>query len=443
MCNSQEVDLIISSRWVLPIAPRNIALDNHSIAIDQGNIVALAETASLLTKFHSKQHIRLNDHVLMPGLVNAHNHTPMTLFRGLADDLALMDWLTHHIWPAEKALINPESVAIGSRLAIAEMLGSGTTCFNDNYFFPDITAKVVMEEGIRARLGCVIMNVATEWASDEAGYFARAEETLENPLDSDRISWTMCPHAPYTVSDSNLKKVKEFSQHYGIPIHMHLHETAFEIHQSLKDYGKRPLQRVEELGLLSDQFIAVHMTELTEDEIKRLQHTGSHVVHCPKSNLKLASGFAPIAKLLEAQVNVAIGTDGAASNNQLDMFSELNTAALLAKAVSQNPQSLSASQALAAATLNGAKALGLDHLIGSLEPGKAADIIAINLAGISSQPIYHPMSHLVYATDRSQVSDVWVNGDQLLKSGHFTRLDTQCLRQSVQQWAEKAKDFKN
>lgn len=437
------IDLIISAKWLLPIAPENTVLENHSIAVDKGKIIALGRTHDLLTRFKSKEHIQLENHAVMPGLINAHSHTPMSLFRGLADDLALMDWLNKHIWPAEKALINETSVKVGSRLAIAEMLRSGTTCFNDSYFFPDISAQVAIEEGIRALVGCMIMNVPTQWAQDENEYFSKAKTTLEKRPSSHLISWTMCPHAPYTVNDSSLKKVKEFSTNYNIPIHMHVHETEFEVSESLKTYGKRPLQRIDELGLLSDKFIAVHMTQLIPQEIERLQATGAHVVHCPKSNLKLASGFSPVDALMNAKVNVAIGTDSAASNNQLDMFSELNTAALLSKAVSKNPKSFSAAQALAAATINGAKALGLSDITGSIEKGKFADVIAINLADISTQPIFNPMSHLVYAIDRSQVSDVWIAGKRLLKSGQLTQLNTQKLHEEVRYWAEKALPFKN
>src|SRR3990167_3989606 len=313
-------DLILSSRWVLPIAPINCALENYAIVISDNRIVAIIPKEAALKQFQTKKHLDLHQHVLMPGLVNAHAHTPMNLFRGLADDLELMDWLTQYIWPEEKALINPASVNVGSRLAIAEMIRGGITCFNDNYFFPDVTASVAMEEGIRAVLGNVIMSVPTEWAKTETEYFQKAQTILKNQPHSELITWTLCPHAPYTVNDHSLKKIKHLSKELNLPIHMHVHETAFEIEQSLKDHQKRPLERLENLGLLSDKFIAVHMTQLTNEEIKRLHHYGVHVVHCPESNLKLASGFAPISQLLDAKVNVALGTDGAASNNDLDLF---------------------------------------------------------------------------------------------------------------------------
>ncbi len=436
-----SVDLIISARWILPIAPENTILENHSVVVNDGKIADLLDTKNALQKYQAKEHITFDQHVIMPGLINAHAHTPMNLFRGLADDLELMDWLNNHIWPAEKALINAESVAVGSRLAIAEMIRGGTTCFNDNYFFPDVTAAVAIEEGIRASLGCVIMSVPTQWATDEAGYFAKANATLTNPPDSDLITWTLCPHAPYTVSDNSLKEIKKLSEKFNLPVHMHVHETAFEVDQSIKEYQKRPLQRIYDLGLLSDKFISIHMSQLTKEEIALVKQTNTHVVHCPESNLKLASGFAPIAELLSAGVNVALGTDGAASNNDLDMFAELNTAAIVTKAVSQDPTALPAATALEMATINGAKALGIADKTGSLEVGKYADVIAVDLSSYLTQPIYSPISHLAYAVNRLQVSDVWVAGKQLLKSGEFTHLDTTQLVKDAQYWADKAKPF--
>ncbi len=439
----ETVDQLICARWILPIAPKNIVLENHAIAIKDGLIKDILPADAAKEQFYAQDFLDLNDHVLMPGLVNTHAHTPMNLFRGLADDLELMDWLNNHIWPAEKELINAESVIVGSRLAIAEMLRGGTTCFNDHYFFPSVTGEVAMEEGIRASLGCVIMSVPTEWAQDEATYVSKALQILENQPDNPLITWTIAPHAPYTVSDDSFKKVKELSERFNLPVHLHLHETAFECEQSIQDHGKRPIQRMADLGLLNSKLIAVHMTQMTDDEIKQIKDSGTHVAHCPESNLKLASGFAPINKLLDADINVSIGTDGAASNNDLDMFGELRTAALIAKAVSGNPTCLPAAKALEMATINGAKALGLDDKIGSLEPGKAADMIAVDFSSYLTRPIFNPMSHLVYAINRLQVSDVWVAGKRLLKDGKLTKLNTEKLIQRAQELADKAKPFQS
>lgn len=437
----QAIDLLLSARWVLPIAPHNEILEQHSVAIHQGRIVDVLPTSQALQRYTTTEHREFPQHALMPGLVNAHAHTPMNLFRGLADDLPLMDWLNQHIWPAEKALINPESVTVGSRLAIAEMIRGGTTCFNDNYFFPDVTAQVAIEEGIRATLGCIIMSVPTEWAQDEDSYFTRAQHVLTQAPQSPLIRWTFCPHAPYTVSNNSLLKIKTLAAELALPIHMHVHETAFEVEQSLREHQCRPLARLDQLGLLNERFIAVHMTQLTDEEIQRVADTGTHVVHCPESNLKLASGMTPIRKLLDAGVNVALGTDGAASNNDLDLWGELRTAAILAKTQSQDPTTLPAPQALAMATLHGARAIGLEKEIGSLEAGKSADVIAIDLGHYFTQPIYDPRSHLAYAMNRLQVSDVWVAGRALLKGGEFTHLDTQRLIDQAQSWADRAKPF--
>lgn len=437
----QTIDLLLSARWVLPIAPHNHVLEHHSVAITKGRLVDILPTTVALQRYKPAEHLDLPTHALMPGLVNAHAHTPMNLFRGLADDLPLMDWLNNHIWPAEKALINPESVAVGSRLAIAEMIRGGITCFNDNYFFPDVTAHVAIEEGIRAALGCIVMSVPTEWAQDEDGYFRQAERILKQTPSSSLISWTLCPHAPYTVSDRSLTRVKALADELHLPVHMHVHETAFEVELGLRDHQCRPLARLERLGLLNERFISVHMTQLTSDEIKRIAAAGAHVVHCPESNLKLASGLAPIRQLLDAGINVAIGTDGAASNNDLDLFGELQTAAMVAKTQSQDPTTLPAPQALAMATLHGARALGLEREIGSLEAGKSADVIAIDLGHYFTQPIYDPRSHLAYAVNRLQVSDVWVAGRALLRQGNFTQLDTKLLIAQAQHWANQAAPF--
>jgi len=439
----QSVDQIISARWVLPIAPQNIVLEDHSVAISNNRIIAILPTEQMLQCYQAPQSVVLKDHVLLPGLVNAHAHTPMNLFRGLADDLPLMDWLQNHIWPAEQAIINATSVTDGARLAIAEMLRGGITCFNDHYFFPDAIATTAIDCGMRAVVGLVIMSVPTQWAADEEGYFEKARNTLKHGAQHELIHYALAPHAPYTVSDRSLKQVKAMADEHALMVHMHVHETAFEVQQSLEQFGMRPLARLNQLGLLAPNFISVHMVHCNSDEIALVRDSGTRVVHCPESNLKLASGFAPIATMLDAGIEVAIGTDGAASNNDLDLFAELRTAALLAKAVSSNPTALSAPEALRMATLNGAKALGLEQTIGSIEAGKCADLIAVDLSSYLTQPVYNPMSHLVYAISRLQVSDVWINGKQLLKQGEFVQLDTAPIVARCQQWLEKGQAFKN
>lgn len=438
----ENIDLLISARWILPIAPQNQILERHALVIRGEYIIDLLSLEKAKQKYRTTDCLNLEDHVIMPGLVNSHTHTPMNLFRGLADDLQLLDWLQKHIWPAEKALINAESVRTGTELAIAEMLRGGTTCFNDHYFFHDTIAQVASEAGIRACVGILVMNVPTEWAEDEKTYLSRAKETLTKNEIHPLISWALAPHAPYTVSDTALKEIIKLSEQYNLPVHMHIHETKHEIEQGLQEYGKRPLARLHELGLLSQHLIAVHMTQLTPKEIELVRKTQTNVVHCPESNLKLASGIAPIAKLLRAGVNVAIGTDGAASNNDLDLFGEMRTAAFTAKVSGTDPTHLPAEEAIKMATLNGAKILGLENKIGSLEIGKLADIVAVDLSSYLTQPVFNPISHLVYATNRLQVSDVWVAGKQLLKQGEFTKLDIKRILKDSLKWVDRALPYK-
>lgn len=437
------IDKLISPRWIAPIAPKNIVLENHSVAIQGDRIVAILPTTDAKKKFNATEEIRLLDHVLMPGLVNAHTHTPMNLFRGLADDLPLMDWLNNHIWPAENDIINADSIKDGCRLAIAEMIRGGTTCFNEMYFFPNETAQTCIQEGMRACIGQTIMNVPTGWAKDEDEYIAKAKQSLENAEKHDLITWSIAPHATYTNSDSSLLKAKELADEYKLVMNMHVHETIDELEIDLKNHNKRPLHRLYDLGLLSEKFIAVHMVHLLKPEINLVKETGTHVIHCPESNLKLASGFAPIVDLFAAGINIGIGTDGAASNNDLNMFSELRTASLIAKAKSEDSTAMPAHQALQMATLNGAKAIGLDHEIGSIEAGKAADLIAINLNQLSTQPVYNPISHLAYAVNNLQVSDVWIAGKQLLRHGAFTQLDLEQTLANAQRWSRKADQYKS
>lgn len=438
----ENIDLLISARWILPIAPGNQILEAHALAIRGEHIVDLLHLDEAKEKYYAEQYLNLKDHVLMPGLINAHTHTPMNLFRGLADDLQLLDWLQKHIWPAEKALINTESVQAGARLAIAEMLRGGTTCFNDHYFFHDTIAETAHKAGIRACVGVLVMSVPSEWAKDEKTYLARAKETLSQKEHRSLITWALAPHAPYTVSDTALREIKQLSDQYDLPIHMHIHETKDEIEQGLKEYGKRPLTRLHELGLLSRRLIAVHMTQLTPKEIELVHHRQTNVVHCPESNLKLASGIAPVAKLLKVGINVAIGTDSAASNNDLDLFGEMRTAVFTAKVSDADPTHLPAEEVIKMATLNGAKALGLGDKIGSLEAGKFADVIAVDLSSFLTQPVFNPISHLVYAINRLQVSEVWVAGKQLLRAGEFTKLDIERTLKDGLKWIEKALPFK-
>ena len=411
------IDLVIDARWVVPVEPAERVLEHSSVAVDAGRILEVLPSAEVDARYAPRDRVSGPEHVLIPGLVNSHTHAAMTLMRGLADDLPLMRWLREHIWPAETKLVSPEFVYDGTLLAAAEMLRGGVTCVNEMYFYPDAAARAFTEAGMRAAIGIIAIEFPTRYATDPDDYLAKGLAVRDRYQDEPRISFCMAPHAPYTVADPTFTRMIAFAEELDLPIHIHLHETRDEIEQSIAQHGVRPIERLDRLGLLSPRLIAVHAVHLTAHEIERLGRAGASVAHCPSSNLKLASGFAPVAALAAAGVNVALGTDGAASNNRLDVFQEMRTAALLAKAVANDAQVLPAHAALAAATLGGARALGLERSIGSIEPGKQADLCLVSLADLALRPHYDVISQLVYACGREQVSDVWVDGTRRVASG--------------------------
>lgn len=429
-------DILIHAGWVVPIEPDG-ALAQHAVAIQGGNIVDLLPSAAAEKLYIAKETVRLEQHVILPGLVNAHTHAAMSLFRGLADDLPLTDWLQNHIWPAETKWVRPEFVRDGVELAIAEMLKSGTTCFADMYFFPEETARTCLAAGMRATVGLILIDFPTAYAQTPDEYLHKAIALHDGLRSSDLVRTAFAPHAPYTVSDGPLTKLRTLNDELNLPLHMHVHETAHEVAEAVRTTGQRPLARLAALDLLQPNLMAVHMTQVADDEIATLAQTGVNIVHCPESNLKLASGLCPVHKLMQAGVNVALGTDGAASNNDLDMLGEMRTAALLAKGIAQDATAVSAHTALRMATLNGARALGLEDRIGSIKPGKSADLIAIDLASCATQPVYDPISHLVYATGRNQVTDVWVNGKQLVADRRLTTLDEAAILRRAYGWRDK------
>lgn len=433
-----HVDNLLYPSWIVPMNDdKQIVLHNHALAMQDGEIAAIIPHIEAKEQITANNIIELDGHVLMPGLINTHTHAAMNLFRGLADDLPLMDWLNNHIWPAEGQWVSEEFVHDGTQHAIAEMIRSGTTCFNDMYFFPDITADTASKAGIRASVGLIVIDFPSAWAKDSQEYFSKGIDVHDKYRHNALINTAFAPHAPYTVSDEALQKVVTFAEELDIPIHMHIHETAFEVSESEKQHGVRPLARLEKLGLLSSRLLAVHMTQLMDEEITQCTKLGVNIVHCPESNLKLASGFCPTAKLLQAGANVCIGTDSSASNNDLDMFSEMRTAAQLAKAVAEDATAFSAFDTLKAATINPAKALGLSDKIGSLKKGKTADVIAVDLNRIETQPVYDPISQLVYATGREQVNYVWVAGKCLLNDRELTTIDATPLMEKVTTWRKK------
>ena len=432
-----SIDSLIDARWVIPVEPRGTVLERQSVAIQHGRILEILPTSEASSRYTPQYHYRLADAVLIPGLINLHTHAAMALMRGLADDLSLMAWLNNHIWPTEQKVVNHKFVFDGSLLACAEMLRAGVTCFNDMYFFPQATAQAVLKARMRATVGVIVMEFPSTYAGDPEDYLHRGLATRDEYAGEPLLRFSLAPHAPYTVSDKSFTRVLTLAEQLNTPIHIHLHETQDEIQQSLSQYQLRPLARLAKLGLLGPNLLAVHAVHCSAAEIALLAQHGCHAVHCPTSNLKLASGFAPVTAFLNGGINVGIGTDGAASNNRLDMLAETRLAALLAKGVSGRAQALPAWQALEMATLNGARALGLDSEIGSLLPGKAADITAIRLGRIETTPCFDPVSHLVYAASREHVSHVWVNGELVLADGHLIHLDTDEISAEATYWQQK------
>jgi 5-methylthioadenosine/S-adenosylhomocysteine deaminase len=438
----QGADLVVEARWVIPIEPADSVLEGHAVVVTAGRIVAVLAADEARRRFAARERVRLDRHVVLPGLVNLHTHAAMALFRGLADDLPLMTWLREHIWPAEGRLVSDEFVHDGTLLACAEMLRAGVTGFNDMYFFPGATARAVERAGMRATVGIIVLTFPTPWAGSVDEYFSRGLAAREAGGSASLVRFCLAPHAPYTVDDAAFARVRELSETWDVPVHVHLQETPDEIGESMTRHGVRPLERLDRLELVNRRLLAVHAVHLTDQEIGLLGQRGSHVAHCPSANLKLASGIAPVARMLAAGVNVGIGTDGAASNNRLDVLAELRLAALLAKATSGDASAVPAHEALRMATIRPARALGLGGEVGSLVPGKSADITALALTGPELEPCYDPASHLVYAAGREHVTHVWVAGRPVLADRRLLTIDQGELDAIAERWSARVKDDK-
>ncbi len=435
-------DLVVFARWIVPVIPNETIFENSALFVNKGRIshlVPASEAETMLSDNALHAATRLENHALIPGLINAHGHAAMTLLRGVGDDMPLQAWLEQRIWPLEGELADAEFVNAGVRLAAAEMIRAGTTCFADNYFYPDESAKVTLETKLRVQLACPVLDFPTRWAKNADEYINKTTALHDRYRDSERVHVAFGPHSPYSVSDEPLRKIAKLAAELDLPIHMHVHETQAEVDDAQRRDGIRPLARLHALGLLTPRLICTHMTALTQNEIELIAESGSHVAHCPESNLKLASGFCEVEKLTRHGINVALGTDGCASNNDLDMFSEMRTAAQLGKAVAKDATAVPASAALAMATINGAKAMGLDGEIGSLEIGKFADLCAVDMSGINSMPLYDVVSQLIYSTQASQVSHVWSSGEPLLYNGKLQTIDEQKLKQTTQEWQLRVK----
>jgi 5-methylthioadenosine/S-adenosylhomocysteine deaminase len=434
---AQPVPAVIEAGWVIPVDPPGTVLADHAVVFMDGRIRDLLPVGASRECYPAARRTALPGHALIPGLVNLHTHAAMALLRGLADDRALMDWLQNHIWPVETRLASAEFVRDGALLACAEMLRGGITCFNDMYFYPEATARAALAAGMRAALGIIVIEIPSAYAADAQDYLSKGLATRDALKNERLLSFCLAPHAPYTVSDRAFERIAMLQGVLDLPLHIHLHETRDEIEQSLARHGARPLARLQKFGLVDANLIAVHAVQLTPQEAASLGAAGAHVAHCPSSNLKLASGIAKPADLLKAGINVGLGTDGAASNNRLDLFTEMRLAALLAKGESGDPTVLPAHTVLEMATVRAARALGIEDRVGSLAPGKCADMTAVDLNALELQPCYDPLSHLVYAAGREHVTHVWVDGELLVEDGRLTRLDTGELAAKAAYWREK------
>ncbi len=431
----KHCDTLIAPRWCIPVRPAGRVLEDHVVAIADGRIVDILPRRIAAETYQSSVMLERPTHVLIPGLINAHTHAAMALMRGYADDLPLERWLADGIWPLEKRWASAEFVRDGTQLAIAEMLLGGTTCFSDQYFFPEIVADTAVSMQVRAVIGTPVIEFPTAWAGTASEYLSKATELVHDRyVDHPMITTCFAPHATYTVSDATFRELRVLADQLDVPVQIHLHETAAEVADELRRTGMRPLERLAHLGLVNNLLLAIHAVHLSEKDIRLLADAGARIAHCPKSNLKLASGIAPIQRCLDAGIVVGLGTDGAASNNRLDMISEMQVAALIGKVASGNAASLDAAEALALATIGSAEALGLGEEVGSIELAKAADLTCVDLDRVGSQPVHNPVSQLVYATGADQVSDVWVAGRHVVAGGELTQADLPSILARCDEW---------
>ena len=432
-----QVDLILRPRWMIPLAPGGVVLENHALIVHQGRIVALSPRETTSQYYLATTVTDLPEHVLMPGLVNVHCHAAMALMRGIADDQGLQSWLETAIWPLESRWVGTEMVRDGTLLACAEMLQAGITTFNDMYFFPEAAAEAIDQAGIRASLGILAFDFPSAYGRDADDYLNKGLATRDAYRDHPRLSFMLAPHAPYTVSDATFERVATLAAQTNLGIHIHVHETQTEVDQSLSQFGERPIDRLERLGILGPQTLAVHAVALNDADITTLARHNTQVAHCPTANLKLASGIARTADLQNAGINIGLGTDGAAGNNRLDLLSEARLAGLLAKGTARDASLFPAHTLIYMATLGGAHALGLGDRIGSLEPGKQADLCAIRLNSPATLPVFDPASHILYAAGREHVTDVWVNGESVVKKKQLIRISDEEVSLKARLWQNR------
>ena len=439
--NKKNASIIISASWIFTANSEDQLLYDYSVVIKDNKIIDLVHQSKVFSEYEADEIYQLTDHILIPGLINTHTHASMSLFKGFADDLPLQDWLNNYIWPAEKKFVNSSFVRDGSILALSEMIKAGVTTFNDMYFYPDATAEATIELGVRSNIGLVVLDFPTNYAADPEDYLSKGFEFRDRWRNEDLITTSIAPHAPYSVSDEAFALINTYSEELGINIHLHLHETQREIDDSINRYGITPVQRLNNLGIINPSLIAAHCVYLNEQDIAILAKNKVSIVHNPSSNMKLGSGIADVAKMLKQNLNVSLGTDSSASNNRLDIMEEMRLASLLLKGTTKSPELLSATQAIKMATINGAKALGLESIIGSIEKNKIADLVAIDLNSIENQPIYNPLSTLVYSSTKSDVSYVWIDGKVKLKEKKLVNVDEEKIMQMAKIWQIKIKEM--
>ena len=437
--NKKNASIIISASWIFTSNSEGQLLSDYSIVIENDKIIDLVSQDKVFDEYEANDTYQLTNHILIPGLINTHTHAAMSLFKGFADDLPLQDWLNDYIWPAEKEFINSSFVKDGSILALSEMIKSGVTTFNDMYFFPDATAEAVKELGVRSNIGLVVLDFPTNYATDPEDYLLKGFEFRDKWRNEELITTSIAPHAPYSVSDEAFTLINTYSEELSINIHTHLHETQWEIEDSIEKYGITPVQRLNNLGIIGPSLMAVHCVHLNDQDMATLAKNKVSIVHNPSSNMKLGSGIADIAKMLKQNLNISLGTDSSASNNRLDIMEEMRLAALLIKGSTKSPESFSANEAIKMATINGAKALGLESIIGSIEKNKKADLVAIDLNSIENQPIYNPLTTLVYSSSRSDVSYVWIDGEIKFKDKKLVKIDEERIIQLAKKWQRKLK----
>lgn len=423
----------------MPVIPRNQVLQGHSLVVSEGRITAVLEREAALA-IPAAEHCRLPRHALLPGLVNAHGHSAMSLFRGLADDYPLMEWLHEHIWPAEATFVSEAFVRDGTDLALVDLILGGSTTFSDQYFFPEVTAECAATAGIRAQLVFPIINVETAWARNSEECLRQGLALRDSLRDHPLVEIGFGVHSTYSVDTATLKHVATLAHELDAIVQIHLHETRGEVEDSIARCGDRPIDVLSQVGMLGPKTQCVHMTSLSRGDFALLKDSNTHVVHCPRSNMKIASGICPTQRLLAHGINVALGTDGAASNNRLNMLAEMQAAALLAKLESLEATALPAVAALELATINGARALGMEKTIGSLEVGKRADLIAVDLSQPHTQPINNVISQLVYATSGQEVTHSWVDGKALLRDREVIGLDVPNVIERASHWSTLLKN---